>query len=778
VSAERNPGVPETPAGGPGTDGLGDARLRLITDAVPVLISYVDSGMRYQFNNRQYEEWFGQRPEWLLGRHMREVLGEAAFERIRPHAEAALAGQTVEYEAELPYKHGGTRIVRAHYVPDRRPDGSVAGYYALVHDMTAARQAEQRERALAQEVNAESERYRSLFESLDEAFCVLELIFADDGTAIDFRYLEVNPAFEQQTGLTDAVGRRATEVLEHEAHWFDTYGRVARTGEPVRFQNRAQALGRWFDVYAFRMGAPQDARVALLFRDITATKQAEESIRFQARLLDEVGQAVVVSDPDGRIIYWNRAAEDLYGWTREEALGRSVLEITDDADGSARAAAILQQVSAGRPWSGEVDVRSRAGVRSAIVTNTPLFDEQGALTAIVGVAVDISQLKTVQRALQDADRRKDEFLATLAHELRNPLAAIRMALGVLARGGHDPGRVHGIIERQSAQLVRLIDDLLDVSRITRGKVELHRHPVSVAQILEHAVDAIAPMCESRGLRLTVHPPDRTLVVHADPLRFAQVVSNLLNNACKFTPPGGEIVLSAAGDGDQAVVTVRDTGMGIPDGELERVFDMFAQVGGPHGHGSGGLGIGLSLARSIVAMHGGTIRASSDGPGRGSTFVVRLPVLADAVVPPPAAAPQAEPLQRGGTVLAVDDNRDALDAVAMMLRTAGYTVVTAGDGIEGLERARQVQPGTVLLDIGLPGLDGYEVARRIRREPWGRSARLVAMTGWGQEKDKQRAHEAGFDAHLTKPVDPSDLVRVLAERRDTGKDRSSAAQPAG
>jgi PAS domain S-box-containing protein len=531
------------------------------------------------------------------------------------------------------------------------PDGrfGVVCYFSDISGQVRARRA-----------IADSEaRYRTLFESIDEAFCVLEMIFDAQGNPVDFRYVELNPAFEKQSGLHGALGRRASEVLEHEAHWFETYGRIARTGEPVRFQSRAQALDRWFDVYAFRTGAPQEHRVAVIFRDITAQRRAEESIRFH-----------------------------------------------------------------------------------------------------------LADVKTAQNALQDADRRKDEFLATLAHELRNPLAAIRMALGVMNRVQDDPAhvaRMRTIIDRQSSQLVRLIDDLLDVSRITRGKLELRKEPVPLARTIEHAVEGVAALCESKGLRLTVRPPHDPLVVHADALRFAQVISNLLNNACKFTDAGGAIDVWAERDGGHAVVHVRDTGAGIPPGELARVFDMFAQVEGPQ---TGGLGIGLSLARSIVTLHGGTVEARSDGVGLGSEFIVRIPVLADSERPTsgPKETSAAPPATRNArsTVLAIDDNRDALEAVTLTLQMAGFIVVTGSDGHEAVELARTHRPAAMLLDIGLPGIDGYEIARQIRREPWGADMRLVAMTGWGQERDKEMAREAGFDAHLTKPVDAEELVRVLVD----------------
>jgi CheY-like chemotaxis protein/anti-sigma regulatory factor (Ser/Thr protein kinase) len=288
-------------------------------------------------------------------------------------------------------------------------------------------------------------------------------------------------------------------------------------------------------------------------------------------------------------------------------------------------------------------------------------------------------------------------------------------------------------------------------------------------VIEHAVEGVRAMCDIEGMRLSVTPPKQQVLIDADALRFAQVLSNLLNNACRFTDRGGEISVSAERDGNDAVVRVRDTGVGIAREELPRIFDMFAQAKGSHDRRGGGLGIGLSLAQSIVALHGGSIEARSEGAGRGSEFIVRVPALSCERQPPSVPVPGAgvfAPAERSGgraRILAVDDNRDALEAVATLLRMAGHTVASAVNGEEAIEKARTQRPQVVLLDIGLPGMDGNEVARRIRSEPWGGDVLLIAMTGWGRETDKRRAQEAGFDAHLTKPIDAQELERLVAAR---------------
>jgi CheY-like chemotaxis protein/two-component sensor histidine kinase len=353
----------------------------------------------------------------------------------------------------------------------------------------------------------------------------------------------------------------------------------------------------------------------------------------------------------------------------------------------------------------------------------------------------------------------------LAHELRNPLAPIRNSLQVmrLAGGGSETvEKARCVVERQLEQLVRLVDDLLDVSRITTGKVVLRRERVRLAAVVESAVETSRPLVEQMGHGLTVTLPEQQLVVDADPTRLAQVFVNLLNNAAKSTERGGHVWLTAERQGSDAVVSVRDTGVGIAADQLPRIFDMFSQVARSLERSQGGLGIGLTLVRRLVEMHDGRIEARSEGPGRGSEFVVRLPVVVEASVPPPAERPEPAAPKSSLRILIVDDNRDGADSLGMMLRMMGNDTRTAYDGQEGVDVAGEFRPDVILLDIGLPRLNGYEACRRIRGQPWGAGVVLIAVTGWGQEEDRRRSHEAGFDKHMVKPVDPTALMKLLAE----------------
>jgi signal transduction histidine kinase len=382
------------------------------------------------------------------------------------------------------------------------------------------------------------------------------------------------------------------------------------------------------------------------------------------------------------------------------------------------------------------------------------------------VAERTAALESTAAALREADRRKDEFLAVLAHELRNPLAPIRTAVQLLRLKELPPAqrdRARDVIERQVEHLVRLIDDLLDVSRITRGTIALHREPVSVGAIVARAVEATRPAIDLRRHTLTVSVPNELLIVEGDQTRLVQLLANILHNASKFTDAGGRISLRAVRSGQDVVISIKDSGVGIPPEAISRVFDLFAQVHTQPDPTQEGLGIGLALVRRLAEMHGGKVSASSDGPGMGTEITVRLP-LADAAWPfltgRATATPQIPPCDPR-RILLVDDNRDAADALALQLQLAGHEVRVAYDGIEALATGSEFEPDVVMLDLRMPRMDGYEAARQMRRLAWGQRATLVALTGWGQPQDRQRTKDAGFDLHLAKPVTDFELFRALA-----------------
>jgi PAS domain S-box-containing protein len=396
------------------------------------------------------------------------------------------------------------------------------------------------------------------------------------------------------------------------------------------------------------------------------------------------------------------------------------------------------------------------------VSAAPLRDDFGEVMGASVVVQDVTQERSAEHALREADRRKDEFLATLAHELRNPLAPLRNSVQILrlARGDAEVvGHVYDMLERQVNHMARLVDDLMEVSRITRGKVDLRKESVNLSAVLRSAVETSRPLIDAAQQSLVVSLPDEPLTLVADPVRLAQVVANLLNNASKFTPQGGGIGLTAHREGSNAVVSVRDNGIGIPTAMLPRVFDLFTQVERPYDHTQGGLGIGLTLVRSLVELHGGSVEAWSEGPGKGSEFLVRLPLAVGEQSPVHAHTDPLPVTPR--RMLVVDDNPDAADSLRILLELLGANVAAVHDGAAALAALDTHKPEVVLLDIGMPGMDGYELARRIRSRADAPDVMLIALTGWGQEEDRRRSKEAGIDHHLVKPVDIAALERLLA-----------------
>lgn len=380
------------------------------------------------------------------------------------------------------------------------------------------------------------------------------------------------------------------------------------------------------------------------------------------------------------------------------------------------------------------------------------------------IAAQRDELAASAEALKEADRRKDEFLATLAHELRNPLAPLRSGLDILRRNpnGEGAGEVREMMDRQLAHLVRLIDDLLDVSRVSQGKIELRKEKVAAADVVRAAIEASRPFIDAAGHSLAVDVSSQPLWLDADLTRLSQVVANLLNNAAKYTPHGGHIRLSVASDGDRVAIEVADDGIGIPADMQSKVFDLFTQVHNHLDRSQGGLGIGLALVKQLVDMHGGTVSAESAGPGSGSRFSVRVPLARGPASQATPDGPVAVPDQANALkVLVVDDNPDVAQAVGWMLEEIGHRYHVVHDGRRALPEAREYRPDVILLDIGLPGMDGYEVCRALREDELFKDTPIIAQTGWGQARDKTSASEAGFNDHLTKPVALDDLERVLA-----------------
>ncbi|MCD6041459.1 MAG: histidine kinase [Burkholderiales bacterium] len=605
------------------------------------------------------------------------------------------------------------------------------------------------------------------------------------------RFLSVNRGWLEQIGIdsSSVIGRALGEVFPPAvaAQFAQNNACVLRADGPLEFEE-TQAGRTYLSVKVpVRDAAGRAFAVCGMSVDITDRKRSEAALResedrFRS-FTDSLPLIVWVHDADGAQEFVNRTFCEFFGVSREEMRAGRWQMLMHPEDGEAYSAAFFEAVRDRRPFHGEVRVRRHDGEWRWIESwGRPRFSPSGEFLGFVGTSADITERKRAERkvreseaALREADRKKDEFLAVLAHELRNPLAPIRNAVHIMrapGMGQAELAEARDIIERQVKQLVRLVDDLLDISRITVGRMALQQAVLDLRAVADDALLMSGPLLDEAEHDVTVHLPPQPVWVRGDGVRLAQVISNLLNNAARYTPRGGSVSLRVTEEGADALVLVEDTGVGLSPGVLERIFEPFVQAEGGASRAAGGLGIGLALSRSLTQLHGGTIKATSPGPGHGSCFVVRLPSAQQER--PRAVAPKAAPAASGrpSRLLIVDDNQDSARSQAKMLRLLGHEVEVAFEGGEALRQVAAFRPDVVLLDLGLPGIDGYEVARRIRAMPEGREVLLVAQTGWGQDEDRRRTAAAGFDAHLVKPVELDALLRLLDERAS-----SRVARPA-
>jgi len=596
------------------------------------------------------------------------------------------------------------------------------------------------------------------------------------------RLLDVSEAFVKIAGYSreEALGRTTVElglwpsVEDRDAvmRAVQEFGGVRNRIVHMLARNGEDRVG---SLSAERITIDGEPYVLTQFEDITVRERAQTALReSEQRLrlaLRAASAGVWQMETTTGTTSWSNEFREVYGYDETATPGIDTWAAHLHPEDRERMLKDLR--SRLRPGTDEYRREFRIlhptrGLRWILALGQIERNEQGRALSMTGISIDITRIKEVEQELREADERKNEFLAVLSHELRNPLAPLRNGIEILRLtngSGEIAERARVMMARQLEQMVRLIDDLLEVSRISRGKIELKREAVDLAVALQHALEVSKPLIDSAGHTLSVDIPATALLVHADTTRLAQVFGNLLNNAAKYTPAGGHIWLSVSRTEEHVLVSIRDNGIGIAPEKLPKIFEMFAQLDNSLQRTQGGLGIGLSIARRLVEMHDGTLQARSEGPGKGCEFIVKLPLYSrggsELERTQAAGGPRDEvrPLR----VLVADDNADAAASLALVLEMKGHEVRTAHDGREAVQVAASFEPDVAVLDIGMPRLDGYEVCRQLRAQPRGSKMLIVALTGWGQAEDKQRSQQAGFDQHLVKPADVGALEELLRQR---------------
>ncbi|WP_342117307.1 hybrid sensor histidine kinase/response regulator [Pseudoduganella sp. OTU4001] len=616
--------------------------------------------------------------------------------------------------------------------------------------------------------------YHALFSSTDQAFSVLEPMRAADGSIIDFRYLEANPAFERHMGVTDPTGRSVRAVFPPvEEEWIEDISEVAKSGQALHRQRKLSCVGRWFDHDLFPIGAP-GTLIGMLSRDITAQKENEALLN---TILEVAPVAIGVADQDGAITRVNEEIRRI--WGRVLPMSKTVEEYGEWKGWFARGTPRAGQLLAPEEWPlaravrGEELARELVEIetfddppqRKSILTSAaPIRDEAGKPRGAVVALMDVSDRVAAEEELRQAHKRKDDFLTVLAHEMRNPLAPISAAAELLRIAFADNQAIQhtsAVLARQVAHMTELLDDLLDISRVSRGLVTLELAELDAKHYVAMAAEQAHPLLEARHHTLTVQCSPEPAIVKADKRRLLQILANLLNNAAKYTPEHGRIEVRIDVLEEEIRITVSDNGIGMTPEFLEQAFDMFSQAGHQLLPAQSGVGIGLALVRKLTELQGGTVHAASDGLDKGCALTLSLPRVKAGGAPPSPRPPVANApcIPAARSLLLADDNTDAAEMLATLLRTAGHEVAVVHTARDAIAYSAHHQPDAWLLNIGLPDMDGYELARRLRAS--GERRMLIAITGFGQTSEVSQAFQAGFDYHFVKPIPIERLCELLA-----------------
>ena len=656
---------------------------------------------------------------------------------------------------------------------------------ARLHEFQTGEAIRQRDESLAA-LRESSRKINKILESITDLYYQLDS---------EWRFTDINRQTVTRFGRSreELIGKVIWEVFPVAVN-SDLYNgllKCRKTKAPVHFEHGSLIVpGAWFEAHAY----PTGAGVSVYLREITERKKSEGEIAFQARLLSAVEQAVIATDLEGKIVYWNSFAEQLYGWSAAEVLGANALETIPAEVMLEQAADIMSRLIVGKSWSGEFLVRRKDGtVFPAMITDSPIFGEEGELVGVVGISVDISQRKqseaerealhqserAARAEAEKANRLKDEFLATLSHELRNPLNVILGYAEVLlrsdeARTSQFVRRSAEVLKRNALAQSRLVRDLLDLSRLHIGKLSLNREVVSLTSLIENAVETVSGEAAQKEIEIRIEGAADVIFVNADPLRFEQIIWNLLNNAVKFTPVGGTVTIRLHSENGRARIVVEDTGPGVEPQFLPHVFEMFRQADASSSRPHGGMGIGLALVKQLIELHGGSVAAAST-LGRGAAFTIDLPATAQKDDSAGYSPHEEAGILSDMRILIVDDSADTVEMLRRLFEMDGAVVATASSAPEALEIAGQKDFDAVLSDISMPGMDGFEFVRRLRQLSRQKNVPVLAITGFGRPADVERAAAEGFFSHVTKPIDVNNLVQMLRELPVKNQQASATTQ---
>lgn len=749
-----------------------EQRFRLLADIAPLMIWITDAEGNVEFLNQQWYDYSGTNSELANANDVakKSVHPEDAPKVMEVFGDAMKTGGPFSIEQRNLAANGEFRWFLNKGAPYKDPEtGEIAKWYGVsvdIHDLKLAEQA----------IKESEEKYRLLYESLDIGFTIIEILFDEDGNAVDYVFKEINPAFKDQSVLKDPVGKRIRELVpDIEDFWIEKYGHVAKSGKPTRFVDYSENFDKYYDVYAYAIGVPSLNLVGVLFNNITEKRRSEQLIRDSEERLRLAAEATGFGTYDLNVekdeTIWSDELYRIFGYDFYKKIEKTDIDERIHPDDKEKFEVfVINSINSDKPSSNSLVFRivnNKGETRWLKDQNRTYFHKENGrekLYRVIGTIQDITDTVMAEDALKDANRRKDEFLAMLAHELRNPLTPVRGALDLLKENFDESlqNKAKEIIDRQINSLVRLIDDLMDISRITRNKIKLIKREMNLLDAVEMSCEATESLIKSKNHTFNCDLPDKPVYVFADKDRLVQIINNLINNAAKYTPEGGHIKLSVTTTSYWAKLSIKDSGIGIKEDEKEKIFEMFQQSDFRNHVPNSGLGIGLSLVKNLTALHDGKIEVKSKGLNEGSDFIIKLPLIKPVNKELSDNVDKEDSIHVAGRykVMVVDNNEDVTDIINASLKTKGFDVSGVYSGSQALEELDHFKPDAVILDIALPDIDGYHVGRKIKNQfP---NALIIAHSG--SVVSKEKLDNAGFDHHLTKPADVNHIAQLLVNRK--------------